>query len=839
MTDIRVLKFGGTSLGAPERVLRAATIIASERALGPVAVVVSAMGGTTNALLAAAAAAASGDEEGARAHVDAVQELVLTHAGLADAPEAVDTILALVAELRKLIYGVSLLREHSPASLDLILSFGERLSATAMAALLTSRGTPAVMVDARTFVHTDARFGDAIVDWARTAAALAQVQGTWGQAVPVVTGFLGQAPDGRTTTLGRNGSDYTATLLGRGLGATEVQIWTDVEGVMTADPALVDEAYPLSQMSYGEALELATFGARMFHPRTMIPLIESGIPMRIRSTMAPEAAGTRVDAHGATDTDRATSVTSLEGQALLDVQVRQLNHATQVGERVQAVLLAEKIPVWMMTQSAMGQAISAVIPQDDADRALAALQDAFSRELERGDLHPLGLTRPVTLLTLVAEAMGRTPNVAGRMFATLGEVGVNVLAIGQSASSRSVSCVIHARDTTHAVRGVHTGFNLTHQRASVLMLGSGVVGSEFLSQVRDQRAWLRDQQDVDLLVVGVATSRRLAFDPSGLDLDDWREALLTVEDDARGPLGPVTLEVLDQLARLTGPVLVDCTASDGMEALYEAAFARGIHVVAANKKPLTTSQSRRDALLASARAHHRSYRYETTVGASLPVIATLQDLVQTGDTVQRIEGSFSGTLGYLTNALMDGQRIDEAVREAKRLGFTEPLPQDDLSGLDAARKAIILARELGYQIEMADVALTPLVPSELLAERDLDAFFAALAGHADTVAAEIAAHRAAGNVLRYLATVDPSAPARQEPLLTVGPTAVPADHPAARLRGSESFVSFQTRRYQAYPLVVQGAGAGGAVTAAGVLADVLRLFMPRGALGPSRGSRKV
>ncbi len=826
MKPVRVLKFGGSSLGAPERVLRAVAIALQEAELGPVAVVVSAMGGTTDLLLDAAATAARGDAAGADTIVDEVARLAASHVALEPAALAAvsPALTALTGELRRLLYGVSLLREHSPASLDLILSFGERLSATAMAALLSARGRAAVMVDARELVHTNDRFGDALVDWSTTEAAIQAARLGWGASIPVVTGFLGRAPDGRTTTLGRNGSDYTATLLGRALGAAEVQIWTDVSGVMTADPDLVDSALPIAAMSYGEALELATFGARMFHPRTMIPLIASGLPLRIRSTMRPEDPGTRVDAHGGDDAARATSVTSLENLALLDVQVRRLNHRATLSEAVNAALAAADVTVWMMTQSALGQAISAVVPLAEAPRARAALEAALADPLARGDIHPIGVRAPVTLVTLVAETMGRTPNVAGRLFSALGELGVNVRAIGQSASSRSISAVVDGADTADAVRTVHGAFNLDHQRVSLLVLGTGVVGSALLAQIAEQQHELRDRHDLLPVVVGIATSKRLLFDRAGIPLGSWREAL--EREPVASPAHDVlTSAVLDRLARLEGPVLVDCTAADGMETIYEQAFARGIHVVAANKKPLTVPTAQRDHLLDAARTAHRAYRYETTVGASLPVIETLQSLVQTGDEVHLIEGSFSGTLGYLTNELMAGRRLDEAVRTAKALGYTEPLPQDDLSGLDAARKAIILGRELGHSVEIEDVALTPLVPAELLAERDLERFFEALSAYADTMSARITSLREEGKVLRYLARVDPSAPARGEPLLSVGPVGVPLDHPAARLRGSESFVAFTTRRYHHYPLIVQGAGAGGDVTAAGVLADVLRVFL--------------
>ncbi len=820
--SLRVLKFGGTSVGSASRVARAAELIAQEATLGPVAVVVSAMGKTTDRLLAAAEAAARGDDEGARQHAETVRRISHQGVGLDDDDPVHRVIDTLCEDLGRLLYGVSLLREHSPASLDLILSFGERLSATGVAAHLRAAGHPARMVDARDFVATNDRFGDAVVDLTLTGERIADLAPGWTDAIPVVTGFLGRAPDGRTTTLGRNGSDYTATLLARALGASEVQIWTDVPGVYTADPALVDEAWPLTAMTYGEALELATFGARMFHPRTMIPLIESGIPMRIRSTLEPDAPGTRIDPFGSDDRDRATSVTSLEAQALLDLQVRRLGHTVRLAERVQAGLAAADVPVWMMTQSAMGQAIGVVVPHADADRALSLLFDTFAEEIARGDVHAPTVTMPVTLLTLVAEAMGRTPSVAGRLFGALGGIGVNVLAIGQSASARSISCVVHGEDTAQAVRAVHAGFNLAHRRITVLLAGAGVVGSELLSQIAAQQHTLRERSGLHPVVMGVVTRTRRAIDPDGVDPSAWAEALEAGEPVAPGE--PVlTPAVLDQLARQPSPVLVDCTAAEGMEAVYAEAFERGIHVVAANKKPLTIPTADRDALLATARRHHRGYRYETTVGASLPVIETLQDLVQTGDRIRLIEGSFSGTLGYLSLALGRGVPLDEAVRAAREAGFTEPHPRDDLSGLDAARKALILAREMGLSLDLEDVALEPLVPAALLAEDDVDAFLAALKEHAPTMAARIEDAAARGKVVRYLATIDPSAGARDEPVLRVGPTEVDADHPAARLRGSEAFIAFHTERYATWPLLVQGAGAGGAVTAAGVLADVLRL----------------
>lgn len=408
------------------------------------------------------------------------------------------------------------------------------------------------------------------------------------------------------------------------------------------------------------------------------------------------------------------------------------------------------------------------------------------------------------------------------MFAALGNVGINVHTIGQSATARSISCVVDQGDLRTAVRTIHASFHLTHQRISLLLLGAGTVGDALLGQLAAQRDTLRDQHEVLPSLVGVATSRLLAWDEDGLSPRDWRDHARDVGHDE----GPVSDAVLDRLARLPVPVLIDCTAADGMEALYERAFARGIHVVAANKKPLTTPMDSYRSLLAAAKSAHRAYRYETTVGAALPVIGTLHDLVQTGDVVHRIEGSLSGTLGFLCDQLSGGVPIDVAVADAKERGFTEPRPQEDLAGTDAARKALILARHLGFDLELDQVRVTPLVPAELLDIEDVGEFLAALKDVRTDIAAQVEAAAERGEVLRYLAVVDPEA----DPVLQVGPVTVGPGHPAHPLSGSQSLVAYTTMRYPEQPLIVAGAGAGGEVTASGVLADVIRI-----ALGLRRG----
>ncbi len=827
----RVLKFGGSSVGAPERLVRVIHVIAEAAQRGEVAVVVSAMGDSTDWLMEAVRTAAAGDAVAAEREVDRVADLAITNGlmalkelgasdgGVVGAPQITPLVREVLAPLRQVLHGVALLRECTAQTLDLVMSFGERTSARVLTELLGARGTQSLYVDARDWNVTDDTFGDAMVDWDTTRERIATLKPSWAGKVVVNTGFLGMTPDGRTTTLGRNGSDYTATLLARGLDASEVVIWTDVSGVMTADPALVNDAYPLGRMSYMEALELANFGARMFHPRTMIPLIESGIPMRIQSTMSSEEAGTVIDSAGDVELDHPTSITSLENQALLDIQWTRLAHSARVGERVLRVLDGAGVTVWMATQAAHGQAVAVVVPEAQRERAEAAINAELSQELERREAQPVGRRRPVTLMTLVAEAMGRLPNIAGRFFYALGAIGVNIRAIGQGASERSISCVVDAADTPAAVRAVHAAFNFAHEEVNLLVLGKGVVGARLISQIHDQRKALEQQHDMRIRVAGMVDSKRGIFSPEGIDLATALDQLAAAESQVDG--GPDLPALLERLRRLPVPVLVDCSAADGMEEIYRDAFGRGVHVVAANKKPLTQSTEIYEALKRSARTAHRAYHYETTVGASLPVIETLQNIVRTGDEVLLIEGSFSGTLGYITNELMAGVPLSQVVRTARDLGYTEPQPQDDLSGLDVARKALILARELGLSMDLADVQVEPLVPASLLAETDLAPFFAALEQHDPVVAEHIAGLKAQGQTLRYLAQVDPVA--EGGPVLSVGPVGIPADHPATRLRGAESFVAFTTRRYREYPLIVQGPGAGGAVTAAGVLADVLRV----------------
>ncbi len=818
-----MLKFGGSTLGTPERLRSALDLTVSALEEGPIHVVVSAFSDTTDRLLEACDEAACGRSAAASVILDSVARasaacvLAATRASDTFSAHITELAASTLAPLKRLLAAVADLRDCSPAILDRALGFGELSSAALVSEALRSRGVPALAVDARSWVVTDDRFGAAEVRWGPTRARFEEVTRRLRDCVPVHTGFIGATEDGRPTTLGRNGSDYTATLVARASRAAEVTIWTDVSGVMTADPSIVSESYPVPTLSYREALELSGLGLAMIHSRTMVPLLDAGIPMRIRNAARPDDPGTLVDEGGSADPGRPTCVVSLDRLALVSVEGTHRTSSSGVGDRVLAALARAGVKTHLCTYASRGNGAAVAVDEGHATHAVSALTAELERELRAGDLVAPTVRSPISVVTLVGEAMGARPNVAGRFFGALGAVGVNVLAATQGATSRAISCVVPGADTATAVRAAHAAFNLAHEQVNVLLLGKGVVGGNFLAQLASEGPKLRKEHDLDLRLAGLVDRRASLWSADAIDPAIAKQRL------AASNQSKEIVPLLDRLAKLSVPVLVDCTAADGMERVYAAAFERGIHVVAANKKPFALESIARDALFAAAARAHRGLLYETTVGASLPVIATLKNLIRTGDSVRLIEGSFSGTLGFLSNAVTSGERLSEAVRRAHTAGYTEPHPRDDLSGLDAARKALILGRELGLRLSLPDVEVEPFVPAKLLEEDDREAFFRVLEGHDDTFARAMRDLAASGKVLRYLARIVPPSGDGGPGSLRVGPVAVDSHHPAARLRGSEALVAFHTARYDEYPLLVQGAGAGGAVTAAGVLADVLSL----------------
>jgi len=784
------------------------------------ALVVSALGESTDWLLEAILAAESGDGERASASFARVSKLGFDIAALelhGDAEKnfclELKPMFGLVAAELEAIAGA---RNSSLSQRGVILAIGEVISATLLASALRQRGVEACSVDARDFLVADGQSESARIDWPETLLRFGSVSRLWETAIPVVTGFIARTRDGKATTLGRNGSDYTAALLAALLGAKYLTVWTDVPGVMTADPALVSEAVPVERLSYDEALELAYFGTRMFHPRTIIPLREYGATLFIRSTLEADKPGTRIDASGNPNPNRPTCVTSLERLSLLSVQSLRAELGRPISGLIVSVFAKAGVRVWLSTESTLGQTFSVVVPQADEEKAMILMRTALGVDIGKNDMVLGAPLSPVTMVTLVGQAMGLWPNVAGRFLGALGRAGVPVRAISQGASQRSISCVVDGADTTIAVRTVHAAFNFAHAEISAFVLGKGTVGSSLFAQLHQQRDDLRHHHDVHVRLVGLADRSGALFEASGLNSLTAAEMLRAAV--AKGNAASRAHTHFADLARLPNPVLVDCTAADGMEDLYAQAFSLGINVVSANKKPLSLSKPKYDSLKAAGRSVHRAYHYGTTVGAALPIIETLKNLVRTGDRVTLIEGAFSGTLGFLCDRVSMGELLSSAVRRARQLGYTEPNPRDDLSGLDVARKALILARELGLAIELADVSLEPFVTLASPLVEDSEEFEKSLLALDAGMSARVENAKGKGRLLRYLARIEPDGAK-----VTVGPVDVESNHPAASLRGSEAFVAFYTDRYHEYPLIVRGAGAGGDVTAAGVLAEILRL----------------
>ncbi len=813
----QVYKFGGSSLGTTGRLSRVLDLISS--GARPLAVVVSALGETTDWLLLAARSAADGESTQTRGQLNRMHELVSTVArpvlsshGLRAFEVDVDKILQPV---ERMLSGIELTRECSPRSLATVIHVGERVSAALVSRALREREVTSKAIDARDFVVTDSNFSAAAVELAPTEEKFKQLLPSFAESVPIVTGFIGRTKNGHTTTLGRNGSDYTATLLALLLHAEAVTVWTDVLGVMTADPKLVPEAKPVDRLSYDEALELAYFGMRMFHPHTVIPLRSCGAVLVIRSTMQPDAPGTRIDATGNLDKGRPTCVTSLENLSLISVQSRCTGPGRPIASRILAPLYGAAIPVLMTTESTLGQTFSFVVPQAEEERMRTVLQKALAPEFLHGDLTLGPVFSPVTL---VAESMGCRSNASGRMLNSIGSVGIPVRAMAQGALARSVSCVVDAVDTALAVNAAHSAFSIAHTELNILLLGKGIVGSSLLRQLAAQSAKLCGNYDVQVRLAGFGGSKSVLFSAKGIPTDQSVSLLEGTSVDCSALRSVV--EVLPELARLPNPVLVDCTGVGGMEELYDAAFTHGINVVSANKQPLVLPLEKYDALITAARRHYCIYHYETTVGAALPVIETLKNLLRTGDHVWKIEGAFSSTFGYLCEQVTNGVPLSQAVRRAKELGYTEPNPRDDFSGIDVAQKALILARELGLRLDLSDVALEVFEPSVFLAENDTEKFLDSLTSADDDFAKRVAALRGEKKVLRYLAQIEADV---DGPKIRVAPVGVDIGVLASTLRGAENFVEFYSNRYKEYPLVVRGSGAGGDVTASGVFADILRL----------------
>lgn len=821
---MEILKFGGTSVGSSQIIRNLAEIVLKHQ--GPQVLVVSAMAGATDTLIGLAKTAEGGFwhpvndglYELRKRHNEVVQTFIADPERRGRVEKAFDL---LFSELGDLLHGVSLLKEATSRSLDLISGFGERINAIQIAAILEERGLNTVAIDARDILVTDASFGRAIVDneISRKLSRERLLPLLEGGVVPVVTGFIARTPGGIATTLGRGGSDYTASLLGAYLDARKIVIWTDVSGVMTADPRLVKEARPLPRVSFREAAEMANFGAKVLHPKTVLPAVQAGIPLHIKNTFRPDDPGTEIVEDLAPEHMGVKTVSSISGLALMTIEGNGMLGVPGIARRVFTATASRGVNVIMISQSSSEHGISIVIAAEETDAAREALEDEFEREIRRSLVDRIVVKADVSILALIGEGMQGHPGTSGRLFDALGRHHVNILAIAQGSSELNISVVVTRAMVQRAVRAVHTAFGLTRM-VNVFLYGCGNVGRTLIRQIIESRPYLAAGRNLQVQVLGVCNRSHYLFEEQGLTeatLEHLRDGTSIRDLPEATPYkdGTTILDALES-GRYTDVAFVDVTDADAVN-VHLGALERGFSVVTANKKPVAAPYPEYARLKELVREGRGTYHFETTFGAGLPVLFTLQDLLATGDEIVEIRGCFSGSLGYICSELEQGRPLSVVVRDAHERGYTEPDPREDLGGMDVARKALIIAREVGQHVDLTDITVRGLVDDPAtMGASSLDEFWEQLPSSDAIIRERFAEAKAKGASLRYVATI-------RKDGLEIGLKEVASSDPLGQLHGPDNILIYRTRRYDENPLIIRGPGAGAEVTAAGVLGDIIKV----------------
>jgi aspartokinase/homoserine dehydrogenase 1 len=811
----KIHKFGGSSLGDAECFRRVAGILL-EYPDARIGVVVSAMGGMTDALLNLAALAERADDA-CNTELHAIGErYAVTAKDLVSGValiKVLDDWSADADDIREALSTIAALKSAPQRSRDIIAGYGEIWSARLLAAHLgqESGERGGTWIDARkilTVSHTE--LGPTVL-WDVSQANFDQVMAKNFNGIAVITGFIAADEEGLQTTLGRNGSDYSAAIFAALSSASELNIWTDVDGVMSADPNRVPEARVIDRLSYNEAMELAYFGAKVIHPQTLGPVIGKGIPLIIRNSFNTVHQGSRIEAQP-DDAAGIKGITAIGDMALINLEGSGMIGVPGTADRLFAALKNAGVSVTLISQASSEHSICIAVPQDLADRAKLVISAAFAEELASGQIQSVDVTDRQSIIAVVGDGMAGIPGVAARFFGTLGRAGINVRAIAQGSSERNISAVVNADESERALRAVHSGFYLSSKTLSIGLIGPGTVGRALLSQIEKRHDRLVEDFSLDLRVRAIARSKSMMLGDRRIDLATWGEDYA----DSAVDLDLDKFEQHINSDHLPHAVIIDCTADESIAARYAGWLERGIHVITPNKRafsgPIATYHK-----LQEMAAHGSSHIfYETTVGAALPIVTTLRDLIDTGDELKSIQGIFSGTLAYLFNVYDGSTPFSEIVSKARDSGYTEPDPRDDLSGMDVARKLTILARELGQSLEIGDFPVQNLVP-EALREGSIDNFLDRLSDYDDEIQSQYQQAKAAGKKLRYVGRLDAAGNA------AVGLESVDAGHSFSNINLTDNIVQFETNRYSSNPLVIQGPGAGPEVTAGGVFGDLLRL----------------
>ncbi|MFI5185912.1 MAG: bifunctional aspartate kinase/homoserine dehydrogenase I [Chitinophagales bacterium] len=810
---MKVLKFGGTSVGSAENIERVISIVKERLDNDSLIVIVSALGGTTDALLECGKLAAGGNEtykdklqEIEQRHIAAVKELIpVQHQS-----SLLSMVKKMCNEIEDLCNGVFLLNELSARTIDKLLSYGELLSSQIITASFIAKGINAKWINSQEVIKTNSHFGNAAVDFAVSNKNISELLKRSDDKLFIVPGFISSDSKNITTTLGRGGSDYTAAIFAAAANASLLEIWTDVSGMMTADPRWVANAKIISSISYQEAMELSHFGAKVIYPPTIQPVLGKNIPVWIKNTFAKDEHGTVIKNEAGSDGNIIRGISSINNIALLSLEGSGMVGVPGFSKRLFEALSGASINVILITQGSSEHSICVGVDAANTEKAKQVIDLAFSGEIAIGRVEPLIVEKDLSIVALVGDHMKSHPGISGKMFGALGKNGVNVRAIAQGSSERNISAVINTADVRKAINVLHEEFfETSYKQINIFIAGAGNVGSKLLRQLNQQQKFLRDHLRLQVRVVGIANSKKAVIKNEGIDLSNWEEALDKAEN---SDIEKFTSEIIEK--NLRNSVFVDVTASDKVAAVYERLLQKAVSVVACNKIACSSSYARYKKLKDLSGEFNASFLFETNVGAGLPVIGTLADLLRSGDNVQRIEAVLSGTLNFVFNNY-DGKRLfADVVKQAQDEGYTEPDPRLDLSGKDVMRKIMILARETGEKIEMDDIANNSFMPESCM-QGTVENFYTEMKKqeeHFKKIYDEAAKKK---NKLKFVAKYDNGR-------ASVGLQHISPEQDLYHLYGKDNVVLFYTDRYKEQPLVVKGAGAGAEVTASGVFADIIR-----------------
>lgn len=816
---MKILKFGGSSLATAERIQGVIQIIVHQYQMAPqMAVVFSAFGGVTDNLLYSAQQAALGDSS----YQEVLSQLKQRHLAMAAELVAATqlervqaTVNQLFTELADILQGIFLIRELSARAHDNVLSFGERLSAFIISASIQVQIPETTFVDARELIKTDRNFSQARILYPETNTLIKN----WfanNKKLAVIPGFIGSSLQNETTILGRGGSDFTAAIMGAALQVTDIEIWTDVDGIMTADPRKVPQAFPIPNITYKEALEMSHFGAKVIYPPTISPAQHADVPIQIKNTFNPKSLGTLITNHFHDQPSvLIRGISSIDNIALLRVEGSGMVGVCGVAKRLFGALAAKEINIILISQGSSEHSICFAVMPNAAQAARDAIETEFLLEMKAGLMEPIIVETELSVIAVVGENMRKTPGIAGKIFGALGRNGINVVTMVQGSSEYNISIVISKKDETKALNVIHEAFflsSMTH--IHIFLVGVGLIGRKLMSMIEKQRETLAKEYAIELHVVGLANSRFMNFAPQGYALDAWEAQLSQSQEKTQ----------IDQYIRqmkqlnLRNSIFVDCTSNEEIALSYPEVLSANISIVTPNKKANSGQYSLYKTLKELSRRRGVKFLYETNVGAGLPIISSIIDLLSSGDKIIKIEAVLSGTLSYLFNTFMQGGNFSEVVADAQAKGFTEPDPRDDLNGMDVMRKLLILSRESGYALEISDIAAKPFLPEDCFAAPSVQAFYQKLEGYNALFAKMREQAIAENKALRFIASLD-------QGKATVALQAVSSDHPFYHLSGSDNIVALTTERYHVNPLVIKGQGAGAEVTAGEVLADIIRIAM--------------